>query len=54
MRASVLEDPRLRSCGSQALLLCDMENLPGPGFKPASPVFAGDSYLSTVPPGKSK
>ena len=32
---------RLSSCGAQALLLCGMWDLPGPGLKPMSPALAG-------------
>ena len=43
---------RLSSCGTQALLLCGMWDLPGPGLKPVSPALAG-GFLTTAPPGKS-
>ena len=43
---------RLSSCGSQALLLRGMWDLPGPGLKPMSPALAG-GFLTTAPPGKS-
>ena len=40
------------SCGTQALLLCGMWNLPRPGTEPMSPALAG-RFLSTTPLGKS-
>ena len=43
---------RLSSCGAQALLLCDMWDLPGPGIEPVSPALAS-GFLTIVPPGKS-
>ena len=43
---------RLSSCGTQALLLHGMWDLPGPGLEPMSPALAG-GFLTTVPPGKS-
>ena len=39
-------------CGTQALLLCGMWNLPRPGTEPMSPALAG-RFLSTIPLGKS-
>ena len=43
---------RLSSCGTRALLLRGMWDLPGPGLEPVSPALAG-GFLTTVPPGKS-
>ena len=43
----------LSSCGTQALLLCGMWNVPGPGIEPMSPALA-EGFLSSVPPGKSR
>ena len=40
------------SCGAQALLLCGMWDLPGPGLELMSPALAG-RFLTTAPPGKS-
>ena len=40
------------SCGAQALLLCSIWDLPGPGLEPVSPALSGRS-LTTVPPGES-
>ena len=42
---------RLSSCGPRAQLLGGMWDLPGPGFKPMSPVLAG-GFPTTAPPGK--
>ena len=42
---------RLSSCGAQALLLCGMWDLPGPGIEPVTPSLAG-GFLTTAPPGK--
>ena len=42
---------RLNSCGSQALLLHDMWDLPRPGIKPMSPALAG-RFFTTEPPEK--
>ena len=42
---------KLSSCGTQAQLLCDMWDLPRPGFKPMSPASAG-RFLTTAPRGK--
>ena len=42
---------RLSSCGTQALLLRGMWDLPGRGLQPVSPALAG-RFLTTVPPGK--
>ena len=44
---------RLSSCGTQALLLLGMWDLPKPGTEPVSPVLAG-RFLTTGQPGKSK
>ena len=46
-----LQTRRLSSCGSRALLLRGMWDLPRPGFEPVSPALAG-RFLTTVPPGK--
>ena len=46
-----LQTRRLSSCGSQALLLRSMWDLPRPGFEPVSPALAG-RFSTTVPPGK--
>ena len=43
---------RLSSCGARAQLLCDMWDLPRPGFEPVSPALAS-GFLTTAPPGKS-
>ena len=43
---------RLRSCGTRALLLHGMWDLPGPGIEPVSPTLAGGFFI-TAPPGKS-
>ena len=51
VQASVVVAHRLSSCGSWALLLHGMWDLPGPGLKPISPALAG-KFLTTVPPGK--
>ena len=40
------------SCGTQALLLRGMWDLPRPGLEPVSAALAG-RFLTTVPPGKS-
>ena len=39
------------SCGTRALLLCSMWDLPGPGLEPVSPALAS-GFLTTAPPGK--
>ena len=44
---------KLSSCGTWALLLRSMWDLPGPGLEPVSPALAGE-FLTTAPPGKSK
>ena len=44
---------RLSSCGTRALLLCSMWDLPGPGLEPTYPALAG-RFLTTAPPGKSQ
>ena len=41
---------RLSSCGTQAQLLRNMWDLPGPGLEPVSPALAG-GLSTTVPPG---
>ena len=46
-----LQTRRLSSCGSRALLLCGMWDLPRPGLEPVSPALAG-SLSTTAPPGK--
>ena len=46
-----LQTHRLSSCGSRAQLLCDMWDLPRPGFEPVSPALAG-RFSTTAPPGK--
>ena len=43
---------RLNNCGSWALLLCSMWNLPGPGIEPMSPALAGRLFTTELP-GKS-
>ena len=45
-------EPRLSSCGVQALVACGPWNLPRPRIEPMSPALV-DGFLSTVPPGKS-
>ena len=42
---------KLNSCGSWALLLCSVWDLPGPGNEPVSPALAG-GFFTTEPPGK--
>ena len=42
--------PWLRSCDSQAYLLCGGRDLPGSGAEPGSPALAGGSW-TTGPPG---
>ena len=42
---------RLSSCGAQALLLCNMWDVPGSGLEPVSPALAG-GFSTTAPPGK--
>ena len=37
---------RLSSCGAQAVLLCRVWDVPGPGIEPVSPVLA-DRFLTT-------
>ena len=61
-RASVIVAHRLSSCGSQAvecsscgtraLLLRSMWDLPGPGLESMSPALSG-RFLTAAPPGKS-
>ena len=46
-----LQTRRLSSCGSRALLLCGMWDLPRPGLEPVSPALAG-RLSTTAPPGK--
>ena len=43
---------RLSSCGTWALLLRGMWDLPGPEIEPVSPALGG-RFLTTAPPGKS-
>ena len=50
-QASVVMARRLSSCGTRALLLRSMWDLPGPGLEPVSPALAG-GFLTTAPPGK--
>ena len=45
-----LED-RLNSCGTRALLLCSMWDLPRSGMELMSPALAGGFFM-TEPPGK--
>ena len=40
---------RLKSCGTRALLLFGMWNLPGPGIEPESPALAGGLYPTESP-----
>ena len=42
---------RLNSCGSEAVLLRGMWDLPGPGLEAVSPALAG-GFSTTAPPGK--
>ena len=49
--ASVVVACRLSTCGTQALVLRGMWDLPGPGLEPVAPVLAG-GFLTTVPPEK--
>ena len=44
---------RCSSCGTGALLLLSMCNLPRPGLKPMSPALTG-RFLTTAPPGESQ
>ena len=46
-----LQTRRLSSCGSRALLLRGMWDLPRPGLEPVSPALAG-RFSTTAPPGK--
>ena len=46
-----LQTRRLSSCGSRALLLRGMRDLPRPGLEPVSPALAG-RFSTTAPPGK--
>ena len=46
-----LQMHRLSSCGSRALLLRGMWDLPRPGLEPLCPALAG-RFLTTAPPGK--
>ena len=46
-----LQMRRLSSCGSRALLLRGMWDLPRPGLEPVSPALAG-RLSTTAPPGK--
>ena len=48
-----LQTRRLRSCGSQAQLLCGMWDPPRPGLEPVSPALAG-RLPTTAPPGKPR
>ena len=43
----------LRSCGAQALLLCSVRDLPGPGIELVSPALQG-RFLTTGTPGKPR
>ena len=43
---------RLSSCGTQALLLRSMWDIPRPGIEPMSSELAG-GFSTTAPPGKS-
>ena len=51
-QASVVDALRFSSCGTWALLLRGIWNLPRPGFKTSPSALAGE-FLSPVPPGKS-
>ena len=46
-----LQTRRLSSCGSRALLLRSMWDLPRPGLEPVSPALAG-RFSTAAPPGK--
>ena len=46
-----LQTRRLSSCGSRALLLRGMWDLPRPGLEPMSPALSG-RLSTTAPPGK--
>ena len=48
-----LQTRRLSSCGSRALLLRGMWDLPRPGLEHVSPALAG-RLSTTVPPGKPR
>ena len=48
-----LQTRRLSNCGSRALLLRGMWDLPRPGLEPLSPALAGRPS-TTAPPGKPK
>ena len=49
---SLVEAPRLSSCGAQAQLPHGMWDLPGPGINPMDPAVAG-GFLTTEQQGKS-
>ena len=49
--ASPVAEHRLSNCGSRALLLRGMWDLPRPGLEPVFPALAG-RFSTTVPPGK--
>ena len=42
---------RFDDCGTQALLICDIWDLPGSGIEPMSPAMVG-RFFTTEPPGK--
>ena len=46
-----LQTRRLSNCGSRALSLRGMWDLPRPGLEPMSPTLAG-RFSTTAPPGK--
>ena len=48
MQASVAAAHRLSICGTLALLLLGMWDLPGPGIEPVSPALAG-RFLTNGP-----
>ena len=52
VQACLAVEHRLNSCGTQALLLQGMRDLPGPRIEPMFPALAG-GFLTTGPPGKS-
>ena len=49
---SLVAEHGLSNCGTSALLLHGMWDLPEPGTEPMFPALAGE-FLSTLPPGTS-
>ena len=52
LRSTGSRRPGFSSCGTWALLLRGMWDLPGPGIKPMFPALVG-GFLTTAPPGES-